>query len=44
MIGRGGRRGSDYEVYTFDAFHSSKKQLLTNKLKIYLADFVGMEI
>ncbi|MBC7539409.1 MAG: DEAD/DEAH box helicase [Bacteriovorax sp.] len=44
MIGRGGRRGSDYEVYTFDAFHSSKKQLLTNRVKIYLSDFVGLEV
>jgi superfamily II DNA or RNA helicase len=44
MIGRGGRRGSDYEVYTFDAFHSSKGELLKNKLKIYLSDFVGMEM
>lgn len=44
MIGRGGRRGSDYEVYTFDLFHSSKKGLLKNKLKIYLSDFVGLEI
>ena len=44
MIGRGGRRGSDYEVYTFDAFHSSKKELLKNKFKIYLSDFVGVEI
>ena len=44
MIGRGGRRGSDYEVYTFDAFHSSKKELLRNKMKIYLSDFVGVEI
>jgi ATP-dependent DNA helicase RecQ len=44
MIGRGGRRGSDYEVYTFDAFHSSKKELLKNKFKIYLSDFVGVEV
>ena len=44
MIGRGGRQGSDYEVYTFDAFHSDKKALLKNKLKIYLSDFVGLEL
>ncbi len=44
MVGRGGRRGSDYEVYTFDAFHMSKKELLKNRLKIYLADFVGVEM
>jgi len=44
MVGRGGRRGSDYEVYTFDAFHSTKKDLLKDKLKIYISDFVGLEI
>ncbi len=41
MIGRGGRRGSNYEVYTFDAFHLSKKELFKNKIKIYLSDLVG---
>jgi superfamily II DNA helicase RecQ len=44
MIGRGGRRGADYEVYTFDAFHLSKQELLKNKVKVYLSDFVGLEI
>ena len=44
MVGRGGRRGSDYEVYTFDAFHSSKSDLLKNKMKIYISDFVGLEL
>lgn len=44
MIGRGGRRGADYEVYTFDRFHSQKDQFLKNKLKIYLSDFVGFEL
>jgi superfamily II DNA helicase RecQ len=43
MVGRGGRRGSEYEVYTFDAFHLSKKELLKNKWKIYLSDLVGVE-
>lgn len=43
MIGRGGRKGSDYEVYTFDPY-LSKKGVLKNKLKIYLSDFVGLEI
>ena len=41
MIGRGGRRGADYEVYTFDAFHSDKKQLLKSHLINYVTDFVG---
>ena len=44
MIGRGGRRGSDYEIYTFDAFNLSKKELLKNRMKIYLSDFVGIEL
>ncbi len=42
MIGRGGRQGSDYEVYTFDQFHSSKKQILQNTLGNYLSDFIGL--
>ncbi|MGZ3808566.1 MAG: DEAD/DEAH box helicase [Bacteriovorax sp.] len=41
MIGRGGRQGCEYEVYTFDGYHSSKKELLKNKAMGYLADFVG---
>lgn len=44
MIGRGGRRGADYEVYTYDRFHTDKKDLLKNKMKIYLADFIGFEM
>lgn len=44
MVGRGGRRGSDYEVYTFDSFHTSKKELLKGKFQIYLSDFVGMQV
>jgi len=39
MIGRGGRQGADYEVYTFDSFHASKKDLLKNWMQSYLADF-----
>lgn len=42
MVGRGGRLGTDYEVYTFDKFHSSKKDLIKNRLAIYLSDFVGI--
>ncbi len=40
MIGRGGRQGSEYEVYTFDTFHSNKKDLLKNYFHSYLADFI----
>jgi ATP-dependent DNA helicase RecQ len=39
MIGRGGRQGADYEVYTYDTFHSSKKDLFKNWVHSYLADF-----
>ncbi len=39
MIGRGGRQGAEYEVYTFDSFHANKKDLLKNWMKSYLADF-----
>lgn len=42
MIGRGGRRGADYEVYTFDTFHSTKNELIKNKIEIYLSDFLGI--
>lgn len=42
MIGRGGRRGGDYEVYTFDPFHTDKAQLMKNRLANYLSDFVGL--
>jgi ATP-dependent DNA helicase RecQ len=42
MIGRGGRLGSPYEAYTFDTFHSNKKELFKNYLQTYLADFVGL--
>jgi ATP-dependent DNA helicase RecQ len=35
MIGRGGRRGSNYEIYTCDLFHSDKKQMLKNKILNY---------
>lgn len=44
MIGRGGRQGSDYEVYTSDSFHTTKKQRIKHKAKILLADFIGIEL
>lgn len=44
MIGRGGRRGSDYEVYTYDLYHTSKKQRLKHKMKIIASDFLGIEV
>ena len=43
MVGRGGRQGSQYQVYTIDEFHTTKKQRLKHKAKILLADFIGYE-
>lgn len=39
MTGRGGRQGSPYEVFTFDKFHASKKDLFKHWMQSYLADF-----
>lgn len=44
MIGRGGRQGSDYQVYSTDEFHTSKKERFKHKAKIILSDFIGIEI
>lgn len=44
MIGRGGRQGSAYEVYSIDHFHTSKKERIKHKVKILLSDFVGIEM
>lgn len=44
MIGRGGRQGSDYQVYTYDCFHTSRKSRFQQKIKILLADFIGVEL
>lgn len=43
MIGRGGRQGTDYEVYSSDAFHTSGKERLKHKLSIVLSDVLGVE-
>jgi ATP-dependent DNA helicase RecQ len=43
MIGRGGRQGSEYQVYTTDLFHTSKSERLKHKAKILLSDLTGME-
>lgn len=39
MAGRGGRQGAPYEVYTFDVFRASKKDLVKQWMRSYLADF-----
>jgi ATP-dependent DNA helicase RecQ len=44
MIGRGGRQGSDYQVYTTDSFHTTKVERFKHKARILLSDLVGMEI
>lgn len=44
MVGRGGRQGSDYQVYTYDSFHVDKKNRLIGKAKILLSDFLGFEM
>lgn len=44
MIGRGGRQGSQYQIYTIDEFHTSKKERLKHKAKILLGDFFGVEL
>ena len=41
MVGRGGRQGSDYEVYSCDCFHSEKRNYFKNKLSLLWNDFVG---
>lgn len=42
MIGRGGRQGSGYEVYTTDLFHTTKTERLKHKVKILISDFTGL--
>ena len=44
MIGRGGRQGSEYQVYSTDEFHTSRKERLKHKAKILLSDFIGIEV
>ena len=43
MIGRGGRRGSEYQVYCMDQFNQTKSDLLKNRISIFLQDFIGVE-
>lgn len=42
MTGRGGRQGADYEVFTFDAFHSGKKDKFKSFAANLFTDFVGL--
>lgn len=43
MIGRGGRQGGEYQVYSIDKFHTSKRERLKHKVSIVLSDFLGVE-
>lgn len=42
MVGRGGRLGGEYEVYTMDNFHANKFQILKNRMKGHFSDFVAL--
>ena len=44
MIGRGGRLGSEYQVYSCDLFHTNKRGRFKHKAKILLGDFLGIEM
>jgi ATP-dependent DNA helicase RecQ len=44
MIGRGGRQGSEYQVYTTDLFHTTKAGRFKHKAKILLSDFIGVDL
>jgi superfamily II DNA helicase RecQ len=44
MIGRGGRRGGSYQVYTTDSYHTSKKERIKHKAKILLSDLFGIGV
>lgn len=44
MIGRGGRQGSEYQVYSYDTFHTSKSERYKHKAKILLWDLIGVEM
>lgn len=44
MIGRGGRQGSDYQVYSSDSFHTTIRSRFKHKMKVVLGDFLGIEL
>jgi ATP-dependent DNA helicase RecQ len=43
MIGRGGRKGNPYEVYSFDQFHKTKSEIFKNYITVGISDWVGIE-
>lgn len=43
MIGRGGRQGSEYEVYSCDRYHKNDRQCFLDKIRIWFWDVLGME-
>lgn len=44
MVGRGGRQGSAYEVYCFDAFNMTRKDLWIQYLKLGASDWIGLDL
>ena len=44
MVGRGGRQGSAYEVYCFDAFNMARKDLWIQYLKLGASDWIGLDL
>ena len=42
MVGRGGRLGGEYEVYTFDKYHFNQSEFIKNKILDYWHDWVGI--
>lgn len=42
MIGRGGRLGCKYDVFTFDSFMSKKSDIFKNKVITYCQDWLGI--
>jgi superfamily II DNA helicase RecQ len=44
MVGRGGRNGTAYEVYSFDTFHLTKKDQIIKYFSTEISDWMGIEI
>jgi ATP-dependent DNA helicase RecQ len=42
MVGRGGRQGANYEVYTFDKYHFNQREFIKNKFLDYWHDWTGI--
>jgi superfamily II DNA or RNA helicase len=42
MVGRGGRQGGEYEVYTFDKYHFNRGEFIKNRILDYWHDWIGI--